>query len=121
MPFVFVVDDDESILDSLKTWLTKRQYDVETFTSSANLVDAVREKEPDLVIMDVRLPGKNGMELSREIKEKANHPVKIILTSGDAAALLNYEFAAADGIINKPFQLQELEVKMNKLLDTGVW
>ena len=117
MPFVFVVDDDEDIRDFLKIWFTKRKYEVETFNSGKNLIEEVNNKKPDLIMMDIRLQGQSGLNISRDIKEHAKHPVKIILASGDPAALLSYQYAYADGIIHKPFLLSELEGKIRKLLN----
>lgn len=121
MPFVFVVDDDEDILDMLKTWFIQRQYEVETFSSGNGLLEAVEAKKPDLIMMDIRLQGQSGLNLSRDIKENVKYPVKILLASGDPAALLSYQYGYADGIVHKPFILSELEGKIRKLLGLSKW
>ena len=121
MPLVFVVDDDEDILDSLKIWFTKREYEVETFNSGKDLLAEVNLRKPDLIMMDVRLQGQSGLNLSRDIKEQVKYPVKILLASGDPAALLSYEYGYADGILHKPFLLSELEGKIRKVLNPNKW
>lgn len=121
MPSVFVVDDDEDILDSLTIFFKSRNYDVTSFLSGAHLLEEVIEKRPDLLMLDINLKGMDGRQLCREIKETVKYPVKILLASANPMALLSYEYNYADGIINKPFLLSDLEAKCRKLLGLNKW
>ncbi len=116
MPSVFIVDDDEDILDSLSIFFTKRNYIVTLFLSGANLPEEVNQKKPDLLLLDINLKSHDGRSICREIKETVKYPIKILLASANPMSLLSYEYNYADGIINKPFTLSELEGKCRKLL-----
>ncbi len=121
MASVFIVDDDEDILDSLSIFFSKRQYTVTSFLSGANLLEEIEEKRPDLLMLDINLQGQDGRRICREIKETVKYPIKILLASANPVALLSYEYNYADGIINKPFTLSDLEGKCRKLLGLNKW
>ena len=119
MPAIFIVDDDYDILFSLDTWFKLKNYVVQTFSNGNGLVNNILQNRPDLVLMDVMLNGEDGRSLCRDIKEQAKYPVKVLLFSADPMSLLTYQDSYADGIINKPFELDALEDKCRKLLSVS--
>lgn len=121
MPLVFVVDDDEETLDSLRIFFNRRNYEVSVFADTKTLLQEVTDRKPELIMLDINLQGEDGRNLCQLIKETVKYPVKILLASADPMALLSYQYSYADGIINKPFHLNDLEVKCKKLLSTGKW
>lgn len=119
MPAIFIVDDDYDILFSLEAWFKTKNYAVHSFSNGTNLVDRILQYRPDLVLLDVMLNGEDGRSLCRDIKEQTHYPVKVLLFSADPLSLLTYQDSFADGIINKPFELSELEDKCRKLLSVS--
>ncbi len=119
MPAIFIVDDDHDILFSLNRWFSLKNYVVHTFSNGSGLVDHILNNRPDIVLLDVMLNGEDGRHLCRDIKERAHYPVKVILFSANPVALLTYQDSYADGIINKPFELDALEDKCRKLLQVS--
>lgn len=116
MPAIFIVDDDHAILQPLELWFRLKNYKVQTFQSGHNLIESIKSERPDIVLLDIMLHDEDGRHLCRNIKESINYPVKVLLFSANSAALLTYEDHSADGIINKPFQMKDLEQKCNRLL-----
>ncbi len=119
MPAIFIVDDDYDILFSLNAWFSHKNYVVHTFSNGNGLISNILQKRPDLVLLDVMLQGEDGRALCRAIKEQAHYPVKVLLFSADPLSLLTYQDSYADGIINKPFELEALEDKCRKLLQVS--
>ncbi len=116
MPAIFIVDDDYDILLSLEAWFSRKNYTVTTFDNARYLIKNILQDKPDLVLLDVNLKGEDGRYICRDIKEQVPYPVKVLLFSANPLALLTYEDSYADGIINKPFELEALEEKCRKLL-----
>lgn len=116
MPAIFIVDDDHGILQPLEIWFKLKEYIVYTFDSSYNLIDNIKREHPDIVLLDVMLRGDDGRYLCRKIKELVPFSVKVLLFSAHPSALLTYEDSFADGIVNKPFNLEDLDRKCKKLL-----
>ena len=69
---IFVVDDDESIRELLTCMLQSYKYEVESFESSIGLFEALSSKTPDLFILDIMLPGINGIEILKKIRNNLN-------------------------------------------------
>lgn len=105
---ILVVDDEQPIADILKFNLEKEGYEVVcAFDGHAAVETALRE-QPDLILLDIMLPGKDGMEVCREIRTKLNTPI-IMLTAKDSEIdkVLGLEMGA-DDYVTKPFGNREL-------------
>ncbi len=116
MPAIFIVDDDHDILQPLELWFQMKEYNVFTFDNSKNLIDNITREKPDIILLDIMLKGEDGRYLCRKIKETVPYPVKVLLFSASPGALLSYEDNFADGIINKPFDMEDVYQKCRKLL-----
>ena len=81
---ILVVDDDRLLLKSLAAVLTEAGYEVRTVSNGAAAVAAVRERRPDLVLLDVMMPGRNGVEVCRELRSSDPNLVIVFLTALDA-------------------------------------
>ncbi len=113
---LFIVDDDNDILLSLKIWFSKKGFDVKVFQQSKPLIEALYQSQPDLILLDVNLNGEDGREICKRIKKEfiTNRP--IILFSANAYALENYKDSCADDILHKPFSLNEIYSLINSHL-----
>jgi DNA-binding response OmpR family regulator len=124
---VLLVDDEQDIVDTIKYSLELRGYEVDAAYDGVSALSMARAGEYDIVVLDVMLPGKNGYEVSRVIKEEVDKgaidPVGIILiTARKLDNDLREEFVStwsrADVCIYKPFEMEDLLENMTKLLDT---
>lgn len=116
MPKIFIVDDDKDILAMVKAWSNGKDYDIITFSNADNLLADVLELQPDIIVLDIKLKGKDGRVVCQHLKKNVPFPIKIILFSGDPIALLTYHENYADGILNKPFEFEDLENKFKQHL-----
>ncbi len=115
---VLVVDDEPDVVETLKFSLEEAGYDVLTAYNGLEALGAAKAEEPDVVILDVVLPGKNGYEIARLLREEQIYgsiqkPLKIImLTAMKPTTPEDAEFfatwAKADEYVYKPFEMKEL-------------
>jgi two-component system response regulator VicR len=112
---ILVVDDEKPIADILKFNLQKEGYEVYCAYDGVDAIQKVEEHEPDMILLDIMLPLKNGMEVCREIRKKHDMPI-IMLTAKDSEIdkVLGLELGA-DDYVTKPFSTRELlaRVKAN--------
>ncbi len=104
---VLVVDDDEDVVTSLRDILVAVGYEVDTAYSGAEALERVRERRPDCVLMDIKMPGMNGVEAYREIKRVSPESFVIFMTAYSTSSLVDE--ARREGAIEvfaKPFDLQ---------------
>jgi two-component system KDP operon response regulator KdpE len=104
---ILVVDDDPQIRRVMRTTLTARGYDVEEAGSGERAVDLLRSAKYDLVLLDINLPGKTGIETASEIRMSASLPI-IMLTVRDASEdKIEALDAGAQDYVTKPFTMGE--------------
>lgn len=112
---ILVVDDERPIADILQFNLKKEGYDVQCAYDGDQAVEMVEELQPDLILLDIMLPGRDGMEVCREVRKKHEMPI-VMLTAKDSEIdkVLGLELGA-DDYVTKPFSTRELiaRVKAN--------
>ncbi|WP_040226348.1 response regulator YycF [Bhargavaea cecembensis] len=112
---ILVVDDEKPIADILQFNLKKEGYTVVTAYDGEEAIEKAEEVQPDLVLLDIMLPKKDGMEVCRELRKKYDFPI-IMLTAKDSEIdkVLGLELGA-DDYVTKPFSTRELiaRVKAN--------
>lgn len=104
---LFIVDDDYDILLSLGMWFKKMGFAVDTFENSRTMFSALHQSVPDLILLDINLQGEDGREVCKQIKKEDTHACPVILFSANYPALEGAQNLYADGILHKPFDLQE--------------
>jgi two-component system response regulator MprA len=113
---VLVVEDDEAIADVLRRTLRQEGHEVR---SSADGVDALRAAEefvPDLVILDLGLPGLDGVEVCRRLRAESDVPILILTARTDLDNRVEGLDSGADDYLAKPFERQELLARLRALL-----
>lgn len=124
MSTVLIVEDEQAIVEILKFNLRKEGYDTEEAMDGAEGLQKARSVDPDLILLDVMLPGMNGFDICRTLREEGRTVPILMLTAREEEAdkVLGLE-TGADDYITKPFSMRELlaRVKANirrRTLDT---
>ncbi len=113
---IVVVDDEESIVKAVRYALEQDGYEVHTAGDAAGGAFLVEEVNPDLLILDIMLPGKSGLDLAREIREVSDVPIVMLSARGDEVdRILGLEFGA-DDYVTKPFSPRELVSRVRAIL-----
>lgn len=116
MTKILVVEDEESIRETLAFLLTKEGYKVHTLASGQDAFVEFEKFDPDLVLLDIMLPGLSGVEITKKIRQKSQTPI-IMLTAKDTELdkVLGLEIGA-DDYVTKPFSGRELLARIKALL-----
>ncbi len=113
---LLVVDDDPNICDMLKLYFENEGYMVKTACDGIEGVNSFKLYEPDLVLLDIMMPKKDGWQVCREIREISPKPVIMITAKGDVFdKVLGLELGADDFIV-KPFDMKELSARIKAVL-----
>jgi len=107
---ILIVEDEAIMRGSLRDWLTDGGYQVETAEKGEEALKAIDERDFDIAILDLKLPGKDGIEVLREAREKSPHLKGIIITAYPSVqTAVEAMKEGAVGYLPKPFALNELE------------
>ena len=112
MKKILVVDDDEDILEVVRYILTSHGFDVQTHSTGLDVPDIVMHYQPNLILLDVRLPGKLGTQVCKELKQINSH-LPIILFSAHAVMSEVFAISHADAFVEKPFDIKNLIETIN--------
>lgn len=116
---VLVVDDDPEIVTMVSMRLSKRGYHVVTANDGNEALEAARRERPALIVLDVMMPGKNGWEVVRALKQDpVTEKVKIVMLTaiGEQVNAMTSSLYGADAYIDKPFDFTVLEKTVAKLV-----
>ena len=113
---LLVVDDDLNICDMLRLYFENEGYTVKTANDGVEGVNYFKTFEPDLVLLDIMMPKKDGWQVCREIREISAKPVIMITAKGEVFdKVLGLELGADDFIV-KPFDMKELSARIKAVL-----
>jgi two-component system alkaline phosphatase synthesis response regulator PhoP len=116
---ILVVEDEEDILELVSYNLTKAGYRVTSVTSGEDAIKSARSKQPDLVLLDLMLPGVDGLEVCNTLKRDhrtANIPVVMLTARGEEADIVSGLELGADDYITKPFSPRVLLARIKAVL-----
>ena len=114
---VLIIDNDDDVLDMMQEALTYEGFDVHSIAKIDDILAAVAEHQPDIVILDYLLTGINGGELCHQIKSnKTTAHLPVILVSAYPRVFHSLGNYQSDAFISKPFDLQELTDCINNLI-----
>lgn len=117
---ILVVDDEHLIRWSLEQNLKKQGYDVVTAGNGEDALRIAREEQPDLVLLDIQLPGISGIEVLEKLKELEEEILVIMVTAhGGLDIAVNAMRLGAYDYVSKPFNLDELSIIIKKALETS--
>jgi len=116
---IAVVDDDPGIVDIVTEYLSNEGFHVNGFSAGQGLFDYLSKKKPDLILLDLILPGMDGFEICRILKEKKEYSaIPIIILSGrdeETNKVMGLDIGADDYIV-KPFSLKEMHSRIKAVL-----
>lgn len=115
---ILIIDDDASFVDSAKAVLEDKGFEVIKAFNAETGIEALAVENPDIVLLDVNLPDKNGFEVLKTIKTSINFAeLPVILITGDMAVQVDKGFAAgADDVIFKPIDIEGLAINISRLV-----
>lgn len=109
MALILIVDDDPAIRGMLDELLIDEGYDTIVAADGLTALDLAREREPDVILMDLMLPGLDGASATRQLKaDEATNWMRIIAMSAGANLRLQADTLPADSVLGKPFDLDTL-------------
>ncbi len=115
MSVIWVLDDEENIRNLIKRYLEKEGYRVRTFNSAEEVTSALVSSKPDMFILDIMLPGKDGLSLCRTIREGWDLPIIFVSARGEEFdRVLGLELGG-DDYLAKPFSPRELIIRVKNI------
>ncbi len=117
MANVLVVDDHEDLLHVLSIYLKTKGFAVEAVQTDEGAKKTLSVFTPDVILLDVKLNGSDGRKLCKEIKERYNPNIPVILFSVSRQLLADYKECKADAVIEKPFNLETVIEKINEVIN----
>ncbi|HES60061.1 MAG: response regulator transcription factor [Calditrichaceae bacterium] len=116
---VYVVDDEEDILDLVEYNLEKERFLVERFTAGEDVLHKIKQKKPDLVLLDLMLPGIDGLEVCKTLKKDSEFqsvPIIMLTAKGEESDIVTGLELGADDYIPKPFSPKVLIARVKAVL-----
>jgi DNA-binding response OmpR family regulator len=115
-PTILVVEDDPTLLDTLEYNLTRQQYRVCTASDGVTALDIARQEKPDLVVLDLMLPGLDGLEVCRILRQEMIVPILMLTARDDEIDKIVGLEVGADDYMTKPFSMRELLARIKAQL-----
>jgi len=114
---ILVVDDDEGIRTLVKKYLNENNYLVTTALNAEDAAEKIEVIEFDLIILDIMMPGKNGLEFIKENKKKLHSPIILLTAKGEASERVEGLEVGADDYLPKPFEPKELILRIQNIIN----
>ncbi|MEU0689456.1 response regulator transcription factor [Streptomyces uncialis] len=116
MPRVLLIEDDPSVREGVELGLRRRGHEVRTAATGEAGLAAVAEFQPDLLLLDLMLPGVNGVEVCRRVREDSQLPIIMLTARGDDFDVVIGLEAGADDYIVKPARTEVIEARIRAVL-----
>jgi len=114
---ILVVDDDDGIRNLVKQYLTENNFLITTANSAEDAKEKISIIKFDLIVLDIMMPGKTGLEFTLENKNKINTPIILLTAKGEAIERIKGLETGADDYLPKPFEPKELILRIKNILD----
>ena len=114
---ILIVDDDDRIRELVKQYLNENDYLVTTANSAKDAKEKVNIIKFDIIILDIMMPGQNGLDFTNENKKKINTPIILLTAKGESSDRIEGLEIGADDYLAKPFEPKELVLRIKNILD----
>ena len=115
-PVILAVDDEETMLKLLRVNLPLDGYGVITASDGVSALELLEKHQPDMVILDIMMPGLNGFQVLDLIRQRSNVPVIMLTARGDVTTVRDTLALGADDYVRKPFSILELTARIRAKL-----
>tara|TARA_B100000674_G_scaffold175525_1_gene142092 strand:- start:2982 stop:3659 length:678 start_codon:yes stop_codon:yes gene_type:complete len=119
-PHILVVDDDDGIRVLVKKFLNENNFLVTTANSSEDALEKIKILKFNLIILDIMMPGKSGLEFIEDNKKKLNTPIILLTAKGEASERVKGLEIGADDYLPKPFEPKELILRIQNILNKTI-
>ena len=116
MPKVLLIEDDSGIITPLSLYIEQSGYELRVVTDGDMAIDAYIEFKPNIIILDINLPGKNGIEICREIRKINDTPIIVLSARESEEDKVTLLELGADDYVSKPFSPRELMARISAIL-----
>ena len=113
---ILIVDDDDRIRDLVKEYLSQNNYLVSTAKDSDDALEKTKIIKFDLIVLDIMMPGKTGLEFTQDYKNKIDTPILLLTAKGEPSERIEGLEIGADDYLTKPFEPKELILRINNIL-----
>ena len=113
---ILVVDDDDGIRGLVKRYLNENNYIVTTAANAEEAIEKIEVIEFDLIILDIMMPGKSGLDFIEENRKKLETPIILLTAKGEAEERIEGLETGADDYLPKPFEPKELILRIQNIL-----
>ena len=113
---VLICDDERDLREMLQEYLEKRGFAVRLAANAAELRDAIEAEAPDIVVLDINMPGEDGLSALRGIRSESDLPVVMLTAAGETIDRIVGLEMGADDYLGKPVDLRELEARLKAVL-----
>ena len=113
---ILTIDDDRNICEAIKLYLENEGYDVATANDGVAGVNTFKSYDPDLVLLDIMMPQKDGWQVCREIREISSKPIIMLSAKGEVIDRVVGLELGADDYMEKPFDMKELLARIRVVL-----
>ena len=117
---ILVVDDDDGIRSLVKKYLNEHQFLVTTAESAEDASEKIKIIKFDLIVLDIMMPGKNGLEFIQDNKKKLETPIILLTAKGEANERVEGLETGADDYLPKPFEPKELILRIQNILSKTI-
>jgi len=114
---ILVVDDDDGIRELVKKYLLENNFLITTANSAEDAKEKISIIKFDLIVLDIMMPGKTGLEFTLENKDKINTPIILLTAKGEATERIKGLEVGADDYLPKPFEPKELILRIKNILN----
>ena len=114
---ILVVDDDDGIRNLVKQYLTENNFLITTANNAEDAKEKISIIKFDLIVLDIMMPGKTGLEFTLENKDKINTPIILLTAKGEATERIKGLEVGADDYLPKPFEPKELILRIKNILN----
>ena len=112
---ILVVDDDDGIRNLVKQYLNENNFLVTTANNAEDAKNKIEVVKFDLIVLDIMMPGKSGLEFTQENKSSLNTPIILLTAKGEASERVEGLEVGADDYLPKPFEPQELLARIQSI------
>ena len=114
---ILIVDDDEGIRSLVKKYLNEKNYLITTASDAEKAYEKIKIVKFDLIILDIMMPGKSGLDFLKEYKKDINTPVILLTAKGEPIERVEGLEMGADDYLPKPFEPKELDLRIRNIIN----